>query len=173
MMKRSAILTLVAVLAVAAGFGLQAYLAERQQTAATDLRPDFTLVDGDGNSHNIGEWDGKVILLNFWAAWCPPCKEEIPDFVRLQEDFGAQGFVVVGVAIDTPENAQAFMDTVGVNYPVLMAQEAGIPLAQQYGNRLGALPYSVIIDRQGHIVSTHVAKIDYQKVARIIRPLLQ
>lgn len=162
------LIVVVAIAATLAGIFLQHKL--HQEDAAR--RPQFTLVDTEGQQRSISEFDGKVILLNFWAAWCPPCKEEMPDFVRLQEDFGPQGFTVVGVAIDTLDNAQTFMDTVGVNYPVLMGMDEGIPLAQQYGNRLGALPYSVIIDRKGHIISSYPGKVDYQMLADIIKPLL-
>ncbi len=167
-LKSGLLLLALATIAIGAGFFTQQALQQEQALQ----RPAFTLEDTEGNTRSISEWDGKVILLNFWAAWCPPCKEEMPDFVRLQQDYGEQGFVVVGVAIDTLDAAQTFMDTVGVNYPVLMAEKRGVQLAQQYGNRLGALPYSVIIDREGRIVSSHIAKIDYQQVAAIIEPLL-
>jgi peroxiredoxin len=166
--KSTFLIVIVAIIASSAGFLLQHNIQQKQAS----YRPDFALVDTEGNSRSIAEFDGKVILLNFWAAWCPPCKEEMPDFVRLQEDFAEQGFVVLGIAIDTLDNAQTFMDTVGVNYPVLMAEREGVKLAQQYGNRLGALPYTVIIDRRGHIVSSHIAKINYQQVAELIKPLL-
>jgi len=158
----------LSLLAGSAGFYTQQYL----QTKAAQQRPDFSLPDMHDQLRHISEWDGKVILLNFWASWCPPCREELPDFVRLYENYGAQGFVVVGVAIDKKQDIADFMDSVGVEYPVMISELEGIRISQTYGNRLGALPYSVIINREGQIISSHTRLLTYADVEGMIRPLL-
>jgi thiol-disulfide isomerase/thioredoxin len=167
------------VLAVAAGAGGYLFY-ERQQapdpTAAgvgvPEQRPAFTLPDLGGEPRAITDWDGKVVLLNFWASWCPPCRREIPAFIDLQADFGPEGFTVVGVAIDEKQAVVDFVDPLGVNYPVLMGDRGGIEIAEAYGNRLGVLPYSVLIDRDGRIVATYRHELDYAEVEKAIRPLL-
>jgi peroxiredoxin len=113
--------------------------------------PEYQLPDITGAMHNSHEWDGKVVVLNFWATWCPPCRSETPAFVQLQDELGSAGLQFVGIAIDDKDKVQDFMDTYGVNYPMLLGEQKAIDVAKNYGNRFGALPYTVIIDRQGKI----------------------
>jgi thiol-disulfide isomerase/thioredoxin len=117
-------------------------------------RPEFSALDLSDQSRNIKEWDGKLILLNFWATWCPPCKKEIPDFINLQKQYGDQGLQIIGIAIDGKEPAKDFAEAIGMNYPVLVAGGDGVQLAQRYGNVAGVLPYTVIINPAGEISST-------------------
>ncbi len=113
--------------------------------------PTFSLKDSEGKLRNSREWAGKVVVLNFWATWCPPCRSETPMFVELQEKYGATGLQFVGIAIDDADKVQDFMDTYGINYPMLIGENDAIDTAKQYGNQFGALPYTVIIDRQDKI----------------------
>ncbi len=114
-------------------------------------RPEFSLPDIDGKTRKLSEWDGKVLVVNFWATWCPPCRKETPAFVELQEQYGAKGLQFIGVAIDERDNVEDFADTYGVNYPMLLGDLEAINTSKAYGNRFGTLPYTVIIDRQGKI----------------------
>ncbi len=114
-------------------------------------RPAFELPDLEGKPRRIEEWDGKIVLVNFWAAWCPPCRREMPGFIELQEQYGKEGLQIVGVAIDEHEAVQDFTDTLGVNYPVLIGQREASRIAREYGDSMGALPYSVLLDREGRI----------------------
>ncbi|NOZ54086.1 MAG: TlpA family protein disulfide reductase [Gammaproteobacteria bacterium] len=132
----------------------------------------FELPDLEGTTHQFNEWAGKVRVLNFWATWCPPCRKETPMFIEMQEQYGAQGLQFVGVAIDEPEKVQDFVDTYGVNYPTLVGAESAIEVAKQYGNRFGALPYTVIINRQGTIVHAQSGEMTRQNTESLIRPLL-
>jgi thiol-disulfide isomerase/thioredoxin len=135
-------------------------------------RSDFTLPDLEQQPRRFAEWDGQVVLLNFWAPWCPPCREEVPAFIELQEKYGAQGFTIVGVTLDTRDNAQTFADTMGINYPVLIAEEEGITIAKHYGNRVGALPYSVLLDRDGRVVMTQRSELSLKAAEKALLPLL-
>ena len=114
-------------------------------------RPDFSLPDMEGNMHHIDKWNGKVLVINFWATWCPPCRKETPAFVELQNEYGEQGLQFIGVAIDEPDPVEAFADTYGVNYPMLLGNLDAIQISKAYGNRFGTLPYTVIVDRGGKI----------------------
>ena len=135
-------------------------------------RPGFTLPDTSGSEHDIGEWDGKVLVINFWATWCPPCRKEMPAFIELQDEFADQGLQFIGVAIDDADKVKDFMDTYGVNYPMLLGDLAAIEIAKQYGNRFGALPYTVIVDREGKIVFTRRGELEKHEAEIEIKKLL-
>ena len=183
-MKKNAILILVMIMAGLAGFGLQrALLNEKNQNltpefpeATTDIvgqqRPDFGLKDIEGEMRDISEWNGKVVLVNFWATWCPPCKKEIPAFMALQDEYGSQGFQVIGIAIDEEQAVKDYADTIGINYPIMAAELAAMEISRWYGNRLNALPYSVFVARDGTISYTRPGELTKQQVEKIIKPLL-
>lgn len=135
-------------------------------------RPAFTLPDTSGRSHSVGEWDGKVLVINFWATWCPPCREEIPEFVALQQKYALRGLQFIGIAIDEPAAVLPFMKATGVNYPVLLGQLTGIDLSRRYGNRWGALPFTAVIDRHGQIVSVKGGSISGPEMEQQILPHL-
>ena len=135
-------------------------------------RPEFALADTEGKTHNIKEWDGKVLVVNFWATWCPPCRREMPAFIELQDELGAQGLQFIGVAIDDADKVADFIDTYGVNYPMLLGDLAAIEVGKKYGNRFGALPYTVIVDRQGKISFTRRGELEKHEAETEIKKLL-
>lgn len=119
-----------------------------------DTRPAFELPGLDGNTHHVSEWDGRVVLLNFWATWCAPCREEMPMLDEMHDEYGEQGFTVVGVALDNPGAVQSFVEELDIGYPILIDNATGDDLARRYGNGQGVLPYSVLIGRDGTIEAT-------------------
>jgi len=135
------------------------------------VRPEFALQDLDGRRHSVTEWDGKVLALNFWASWCLPCREEIPGFIMLQEKFADQGLQFIGIALERTETARSFVAEVGINYPVLIGEQEVIRIAEQYGNTIGALPYTVIIDRNGKIAFIKRGPLHADKAEDIINSL--
>ena len=135
-------------------------------------RPEFTLPDLDGRMRSISEWDGKVIALNFWATWCPPCLKEVPEFVSLQAKYQAAGLQFVGVALQGPEEVREFVAEHGMNYPVLTGELEVIKLAESYGNHIGALPYTVIIDRSGQVAHVKPGVLPTEEAESIINRLL-
>jgi thiol-disulfide isomerase/thioredoxin len=112
--------------------------------------PDFTLPSLDGKSIRLSDLRGKAVLLNFWATWCGPCKIEMPWFVELQNQYGAQGLQIVGVAMDdaSKEDIAKFAKDMGVNYPILIGKES---VGDEYGG-VPALPESFFIGRDGKVV---------------------
>ena len=135
-------------------------------------RPEFSLADMDGVTRKLSEWDGKVLVINFWATWCPPCRKETPAFVELQEKYGEQGLQFIGVAIDEKDNVIDFADTYGVNYPMLLGDLEAINTSKQYGNRFGTLPYTVIVDRQGKISFIQRGELHKETAEEKIKALL-
>lgn len=142
------------------------------KTIVGQPRPDFSMVDIEGKEQSISQWDGKVMLINFWATWCPPCRREIPAFIKLQEDYREKGLVIVGIALDTRQAAVDFVDPMGINYPILVGEVEGISLTQKYGNELSVLPYSVIVDRNGVIRETFRHEVSYEDAEKLITPYL-
>ena len=115
------------------------------------VAPGFTLVDMNGRSVSLADFKGKVVILDFWATWCPPCKREIPDFIKLQSEYGSKGLQIVGIALDQPNKVQAFVKDNGMNYPVLLGTDE---VAANYGG-VEAIPTTFIIDKNGKIVKNY------------------
>ncbi|NIM02993.1 redoxin domain-containing protein [bacterium] len=111
--------------------------------------PDFTLPDLEGNSLTLSDFKGKVIILNFWATWCPPCREEIPDFVELYEEYKDEGLVIIGVNLDRGDSrtVKQFSKNYKINYPIVTGN---VSVTQDYGGIRG-IPTTFIIDRKGNI----------------------
>lgn len=131
-----------------------------------------SLPDIAGKTQSFSQWRGKVLLVNFWATWCAPCREEIPEFIEVQDKFREQGLVLVGIAIDQKERVEMFNKEFGINYPIVVGDIDAFSLAEAMGNPQGALPYTVIINRDGEIVDSHLGRIHIDKVERILKPLL-
>jgi thiol-disulfide isomerase/thioredoxin len=139
---------------------------------SSNVRPLFKLKDIEGKVRDVKEWDGQVLMINFWATWCPPCRREIPAFIQLQEKYKDKGFTILGIALDELQAVINFTDPMGVNYPILMAEDEGIVLSKAYGNRLGVLPFTVIIDRKGNIIHRQRTELTFEQVEGMIKPLL-
>jgi thiol-disulfide isomerase/thioredoxin len=146
------------------------------QTAAQEIsaEPVFaaSFRDLDDKLQPLKQWRGKVVVLNFWAPWCPPCREEMPDFIKLQDKYRERGLVFIGVALDEKIKVQAFADEIGVNYPILLGEMEAVDLARKIGNRLGGLPFTVVIDRNGKIIASEVGGLTMTKLEKIVLPLL-
>ena len=134
------------------------------------VAPDFSLPDLNGKPLNLASYRGKVVLLDFWATWCEPCKDEIPHFVALQNKYNSQGLQILGVSMDDgPEPVREFYRRYHMNYPVVMGNAK---VGEQYGGILG-LPISILIDRNGHIASKHIGATDVSVFEKEINNLLQ
>ncbi|MHB9101409.1 MAG: TlpA family protein disulfide reductase [Sulfuricella sp.] len=146
-----------------------------KQAAAQEIsaEPVFaaSFMDLDDKLQPLKQWRGKVVVLNFWAPWCPPCREEIPDFIKMQDKYRERGLVFIGVALDEKIKVQAFADEIGVNYPILLGEMDAVDLARKIGNRLGGLPFTVVIDRSGRIVASAVGGLNQARLEKIVLPL--
>ena len=117
-------------------------------SAANGSAPAFSLTDIDGKKVSLADFKGKVVILDFWATWCPPCRKEIPDFITIQKEYADRGVQIVGVALDELPKVQAFARENGMTYPVLIGNDG---VVAQYGGIEG-IPTTFIIDRKGKIV---------------------
>ena len=115
--------------------------------------PDWSLQDLTGKTIKLSDFKGKVVILDFWATWCPPCRAEIPHFVDLQKQYKDQGLVIIGMSLDEGGNAVVapFAKKQNINYPVVIGNQ---DIAQQYGGVQG-IPTTFVIDPSGNIVSRH------------------
>jgi thiol-disulfide isomerase/thioredoxin len=170
---RAAGIAALAAAALAAGV----YLALERRAAGPDPADVLALTrtqlpDLAGGEASLERWRGKVIVVNFWASWCPPCREEIPGLVRIQERFASNGVQVVGIAIDSAAKSRQAAAELGINYPVLVAGLETIDLTRKLGNPAGALPYTLVLDRRGALAATHLGVIPEASLERILAPLL-
>jgi len=128
--------------------------------------------DLQGKTQGLDQWRGRVLVINFWATWCTPCREEIPGFVNLQGRYGARGLQFVGIAIDQPDKVAAFAREFGINYPLLMGGSDALELLRQAGNKAGVLPYTLVIDRNGKLVNRQPGGLKEARLEGLIQPLL-
>jgi thiol-disulfide isomerase/thioredoxin len=142
-------------LVLAASFWSCLTLAQAPTAPATDALFAATLNNLQDKPQTLAQWKGKPLIVNFWARWCPPCRTEIPEFVKLHHDYQTKGLVVIGIAIeDQAEPVRDFAKAYDMDYPLLLGKDKGLELMRSLGNvRLG-LPFTVAIDRTGKIVAT-------------------
>jgi thiol-disulfide isomerase/thioredoxin len=151
----------IAALALLAGTAL--WLGTRagaSSTPAVEVSPAALLAaafaDTDGAATSLGRFQGKVVVVNFWATWCAPCREEMPAFARLQAKWAARGVQFVGLSSEEPKLVERFARGLHLNYPVWVGGDEVGALARRLGNHLGVLPFTVLLDRQGQVVDRKV-----------------
>jgi thiol-disulfide isomerase/thioredoxin len=161
MQKKWFYLIPLALAALAAGVWLaQARYAPRPPTPpAVAALWQVAYPDLEGRSQPLSQWRGQVVVLNFWASWCAPCREEMPDFAALRTQFRPKGVEFVGIAIDNPASVAQFLQQNPVNYPILIGEGAAHGLARELGNPSGALPYTIVLHRDGGIVLRHLGRL--------------
>ncbi len=137
---------------------------------ANQTAPDFTLPQLDGPDLRLSSYRGKLVLLDFWASWCEPCRVETPHLTELQQKYGDQGLQIIGVSMDdSPDPARAFYQQFHMNYPVVMGNAK---TGELYGGVLG-LPIAFLIDRDGRIKAKHIGATEFAVFEKEIATLLQ
>lgn len=174
---KNLLLLILAVLALMGGYWAAHMLRSGPEASATlsyggGEMINFTLPELDSKKHSLDEWRGKVIVLNFWATWCPPCREEIPLLIALQKKREAEGLQVVSVAIDNKTAVMLYRQSAGINYPILMGGDETLDLVARYGNRSGSLPFTVIIDRSGAIAVRKLGAFTQNELESLVEPLI-
>ena len=141
-----------------------------QPVADRQPAPDFALKDANGRTVRLSDYRGKVVLLNFWATWCGPCKMEIPWFMELEKEHKSRGFAVLGVSMDEGgwDAVKPFVEQVKVNYRILLGNDS---VAMLYGG-VNSLPTSFLIDRNGKIATVHIGLVSKQDYENDIKALL-
>lgn len=133
-----------------------------------------TLAGLDGKPMALAELKGRLVVLNFWATWCSPCRAEIPHLVEAYKKYGALGVEFIGASVeDNADSVRDFAKAYGINYPVAMAgKDNGIALLQALGNRVAGLPFTLVLDRQGNVVATKRGVMTQARLQQILDPLL-
>jgi thiol-disulfide isomerase/thioredoxin len=174
----------VAVLAAAGALALSVGFATNYLLQGGDLGSDAmeeadveglfaaSMPDLAGKQTSLAQWRGKVLVVNFWATWCVPCREEIPDFIRMQAEFADKGVQFVGIAADHADKVALFSNEFQINYPLLIGNYGALDLAKRMGNRISALPFTVVLDRSGRLVYRQLGIFKPDRIRSIFGELL-
>jgi thiol-disulfide isomerase/thioredoxin len=169
-------LIIVAVAILGAGLGLYvgSYVGQPRVTAPA-LKPgerltDLQLADVHGQAHRLSDWDGKLVLVNFWATWCGPCRDEMPLLDRARREQVGKGLEVVGIAVDDADAVAAFLKDSPVKYPILVGGDNDT--LYKFGDGSGVLPYSVLIGRDGKLLAQRAGSFSEGGLAHWLQPHL-
>ncbi|NOQ17326.1 MAG: redoxin domain-containing protein [Methyloprofundus sp.] len=149
--------------------------SQKQQTAQTTtkvLLPHFSLPDVTGVEQPISNWQGNILIINFWATWCPPCLDEIPGFIELQKEYTDKNVQFIGIAIDKTDLVVDYLKTLNINYPILVAEENAEELVVQLGNFMKVVPYTLIVNPSNQIIYQHPGDLTKKELREQIEPLI-
>jgi len=165
-------------LLVAALSGLAGYYFNRETLiSATTGGAVQSLLQGplpnlSGKPQSLAQWKGKVLVVNFWATWCAPCREEIPTLMKMQARYFANGVQIVGIALDNAAKVKEYADELGIGYVLLIGATETLGTAKDLGNRAGVLPFTVVLDRSGKLVHAHAGAVTETSLEAVLAPLL-
>lgn len=171
--REVAILVGAGILAAGAGIAFGPRLTSLAQPADTSALRSARFADLSGNQRTLDEWQGRILVINFWATWCPPCREEIPALVLAREKLLPSGVEFIGIAIDQASKVSKFKDQVPISYPLLISDAAGLDLMRQLGNPSGGLPYTIVLDRKGALIHRNLGGVTQQKIEDLVLPMLR
>jgi peroxiredoxin len=179
--RNTLLIIVVAVLAALAGLVTgrvlqedpnQGPAAEGPEALLGQPRPPFTLGASDGRRISADDFNGQVLVVNFWATWCAPCREEMPMLDSVHEQFAPQGLAVVGIALDDVQRARDFAESLAIDYTILVGAQDVMATGLSWGNRAGLLPYTVVVDREGIVRWTYLGELKRDVLLAEIEPLL-
>src|SRR5690606_18615131 len=127
--------------------------------------------DANGTMQQLSQWKGQHIVLNFWATWCTPCRDEMPEFSELHSEYAEQNVVFIGIATDDIEKMQGFAEEINVAYPLLAGELQTMNLSREFGNVNGVLPYTVILDKTGQVVNRFTGRVPKAQLKKAVGQL--
>lgn len=160
---------LLSIAIVAFVVGVAVNTSRTQPVSEASALLNAQLETSDPSTGNVGTDSvqnqlAELNLVNFWATWCTPCREEMPLFEAMYRLHQKDGFTIIGVAIDNPSRSQPFLDSMDISYPILYAENTGMQLLEETGNGQGLLPYSLLLDKDGHVLDQVLGKIDEARI---------
>lgn len=179
-MIRAILIAAVLVVAALGGFYLYRSVSGPDSglllgTATPDTgtrRPEFSLPDTTGEMRSISEWDGDALVVNFWATWCAPCRREIPLLMALQEEHAGESLQVVGIAVDQADAVREFAAGMGINYPVLVGEQAAMDAASGFGVDFIGLPFTAFTDAEGRVRKIHLGELEPDELDALVAEIL-
>lgn len=150
----------------------QTLLDKSPNNRSTDHFFSTQLIDVHGKSYTLNQFQGKIVVVNFWATWCAPCREEMPELSRFYDAYKNKNAVVLGIAIDEPDAVNTFQTETPVTYPIFASESEGMLLAESLGNHKGVLPFTLIIDQHGNIAKSFFGKVNFSTLSAEILHLL-
>jgi len=133
--------------------------------------PDFALPDIEGAARELSEWDGKHRLLNFWATWCAPCRREIPLLKEFQAQHEENGYQVLGIAVDYPEQVASYAEEAQFNYPILVGQQDAMAVAESSGIEFIGMPFTMFVAKDGEYVGAYIGELHQSHLDDVVRIL--
>lgn len=161
----------VALAAGVAGAVVGPLVLQRESGAASLLSTVFP--DLQGQPRRLRDWEGRVAVVNFWATWCEPCREEIPLLIAARAQYGAQGVEVVGIGIDQLDKIHEFATKFKIDYPLLVGDIRALDVMRDLGNQAGALPYTVVLDRSGKVAARRLGAYKPGELDRVLAAILR
>jgi thiol-disulfide isomerase/thioredoxin len=166
-MNKSLGLAAIAVVAGVVGFfAYQRWAVPPEETAAVqqqpgmpEVLPAFSLQNREGTLQSIKDWPGKSMIVNFWATWCAPCRREIPLLNELNRTRSAEGFQIVGVAVDFRDDVLKYASDIGIDYPILIGEQDGLDAVTSFGVEAVGFPFTAFTDNQGRIINLHLGEL--------------
>lgn len=173
MKKNLLFFSVIAFLFAAIGifFGTQRLEPRAAAPSVTGSLFSQTFTDAKGVEQKFDQWKGKFLIVNFWATWCAPCVEEMPELVTLQEEIATRNMQIVGIGIDSAANVKEFSAKHRITYPLYIGGMGGTDLARQLGNQAGALPFTVLIGTDGEVKKTYLGRLKMDVLRRDLQRL--
>lgn len=165
----------IAVLFSAIGiyFSINHYGNPPAPTSAADILFAQSLPDVTGKTQTLQQWKGKILLVNFWATWCPPCIEEMPELTALQTELAGKNVQIIGIGVDSSDNIHQFASKYKITYPLYIAGMGSVELSRQLGNQAGGLPYTLLISPDGQVRKTFLGRLNIAKLRQELATLSQ
>ncbi|MCX7218555.1 MAG: TlpA disulfide reductase family protein [Burkholderiales bacterium] len=145
--------------AIGAYVGMQGIQVQPPQNGSVQKLMSLTLTDSLGAPQKLSQWQGKILVVNFWATWCAPCVQEMPELSTLQTELGKNNVQLLGLGIDSPSNIKDFAKKYAITYPLFSAGMEGTEISCLLGNQAGGLPFTLLISTDGNIIKTYLGRL--------------